>query len=129
MFVLAAPAWAGYDEGKAAFRRGDYATALRDWQSLAEQGDAAAQAGLASMYSMGQGVPKNPVVAMTWYMKAADGGNAAAQFNLGEGYRVGSGVPQDYILAHMWLNIAAATYGEGRLWGWAKHLQNSVELK
>ena len=37
---LTAPAWAGFDEGLAAYQRGDYATALREWRPLAEQGDA-----------------------------------------------------------------------------------------
>ncbi len=35
---LAAPAWAGFDEGVAAYNRGDYATALREWRPLAKQG-------------------------------------------------------------------------------------------
>ncbi len=30
LVVLAAPAWAGFDEGQAAYNRGDYATALRE---------------------------------------------------------------------------------------------------
>ncbi len=37
---LTAPAWAGFDEGVAAYQRGDYATALREWHPLAEQGGA-----------------------------------------------------------------------------------------
>ncbi len=41
--LLATPAWAGFDEGVAAYHRGDYATALREFRPLAEQGDAAAQ--------------------------------------------------------------------------------------
>ena len=40
---LAAPAWAGFDEGLAAYHRGDYATALREMRPLANQGDADAQ--------------------------------------------------------------------------------------
>ena len=43
MFGLAAPAWAGLDEGLAAYERGDYATAAREWRPLAEGGDAKAQ--------------------------------------------------------------------------------------
>ena len=35
---LAAPAWAGFGEGYAAHNRGDFATALREWRPLAEQG-------------------------------------------------------------------------------------------
>src|SRR5207237_9495276 len=36
---LAAPAWADYRAGMDAYGRGDYATALREWQPLAQQGD------------------------------------------------------------------------------------------
>ncbi len=43
LFGLAAPAWAGFDEGVAAHKRGDYATALSEWRPLAEQGHARAQ--------------------------------------------------------------------------------------
>ncbi len=43
LVVLAAPAWAGWDGGVAAYKRGDYATALREFRVLAEQGDAEAQ--------------------------------------------------------------------------------------
>ncbi len=35
---LTAPAWAGFDEGEEAYKRGDYATALREWRPLAERG-------------------------------------------------------------------------------------------
>ncbi len=40
---LTAPAWADYNAGVAAYKRGDYATALREWRPLAEQGNAGAQ--------------------------------------------------------------------------------------
>ncbi len=55
LVVLAAPAWAGYDEAKAAYKRGDYATALREWRPLAVQGDADAQYNLGFMYRKGLG--------------------------------------------------------------------------
>ncbi len=48
---LAAPAWAGLAEGAAAYDRGDYATALREFRPLAEQGLAVAQYNLGLMYS------------------------------------------------------------------------------
>ncbi len=32
---LTVPAWVGWDEGLAAYDRGDYATALREWRPLA----------------------------------------------------------------------------------------------
>ena len=34
---LAAPAWAGWDEGVAAYERGDYATALEEFIPLSER--------------------------------------------------------------------------------------------
>ena len=48
--MLATPAWAGFDESLAAAKRGDYATALREWRPLAKQGDADAQYNLGVMY-------------------------------------------------------------------------------
>ncbi len=55
LVVLAAPAWAGWDEGVAAHKRGDYVTALREFRVLAEQGTVKAQYNLALMYSNGRG--------------------------------------------------------------------------
>ena len=43
MLGLTAPAWAGLDEAAAAYKRGDYATAIRESRPLAKQGDAIAQ--------------------------------------------------------------------------------------
>ncbi len=95
LVVLAAPAWAGWDEGVAAHKRGDYATALREFRVLAEQGLADAQYRLAHMYKSGQGVPQDYAEAVRWYRKAADQGLAKAQNNLADMYYNGQGVPQD----------------------------------
>ena len=70
---LAMPAWGqDIDAGVAAVQRRDYVTALREWQPLAEQGDAKAQLNLGSMYSKGEaqfehsvGVTANDVVVFT----------------------------------------------------------------
>ena len=45
---------AGFDEGLAAYAKGNYQTAFKEWKPLAEQGDAAAQHNLALMYDNGQ---------------------------------------------------------------------------
>ncbi len=66
-----APAWAGLDEGVAAYKRGDYATALREWRPLAEQGNANAQLFLGLMYGNGRGVPQDYAQAHMWYDLAA----------------------------------------------------------
>lgn len=99
---------ADFDEGVAAYEKGDYATALREWQPLAEQGNAFAQFNLGAMYAKGQGVPQDDKAAAQWYRRAAEQGNARAQNNLGMMYIIGQGVLQDYAYAHMWANIAAS---------------------
>src|SRR5512141_852563 len=43
LVCLVVPAWADFEAGMDANTRGDYATALREWRPLAEQGDALAQ--------------------------------------------------------------------------------------
>jgi TPR repeat protein len=48
-------AWADYDDGKAAYDRGDYATAIKEWRPLAEQGDANAQINLGDIYLLAYG--------------------------------------------------------------------------
>ena len=45
-----------FQKGLAANNRGDYATAVKEWRPLAEQGVAAAQHNLGLMYVNGQGV-------------------------------------------------------------------------
>jgi TPR repeat protein len=99
--------WAGFDEGLAAAYAGDYATALREWRPLAEQGDASAQFNLGVMYYKGEGVLQDYKESVKWYRKAAEQGNADAQFNLGVMYYVGEGVPQDSKEAAMWYRKAA----------------------
>ena len=111
--ALSAPAWAGYYEGLAAYNRGDYETALREWRPLAEQGDATAQYNLGVMYDNGRGVARDYAEAVKWYRRAAEQGEAAAQFNLGFMYATGQGVAQDYVLAHLWYNLAASRLPPG----------------
>ena len=81
---FASPVAAGpFEDGNAAYDRKDYATALRFYRPLADQGHAEAQFNLGLMYSNGRGVPQDYAAAVSWYRKAADQGDAAAQFNLG----------------------------------------------
>ena len=72
-------AWADYADGWAAFQRGDYATALREWLPLAEQGDVDAQFILGYIYERGEGVPQNGAEAVKWYRKAAEQGDEDAK--------------------------------------------------
>jgi uncharacterized protein len=107
----AAPAVAGpFEDGWDAALRGDYATAIRLWRPLADQGDSIAQTNLGNIYACGAcAVPQDYAAAVSWYRKAGDQGNPIGQHFLGDMYVNGHGVPQDYVLAHMWFNLAAAT--------------------
>ncbi len=106
LLFSAGAAWADFDDGLAAFERGDYATALREWLPLAEQGDVSAQYFLGVMYSYGRGVPQNDAEAVKWYRKAAEQGFAQAQYNLGVMYYFGEGVSVNSIKAYMWWSLA-----------------------
>lgn len=100
--------WAGpFEDGVAASERGDFATALRIFHSLAVQGDAEAQFNLGVMYFDGKGVPQDYAEAAKWYRLAATQGNADAQFNLGTMYAKGQGVAQNYVRAHLWFSLSS----------------------
>lgn len=102
IICLAAPARADFKAGENAYHRGDYTTALREWQPLAMQGHAVAQYNLGLLYSNGQGVPKDDAQARQWYEKAAVQGHAIAQVNLGGLYDYGRGGLQDFKMAARW---------------------------
>lgn len=98
VLLLAAPVVYAhdYEEGLAAFKLGDYATALDAWRTAAWMGDARAQNNLAGMYDAGVGVPQDPTEAVRWYRRAGDQGLVWAQLNLAHMYREGLGVAQDH---------------------------------
>ena len=98
---------ADFQKGLIAYESGDYATALREWRPLAEQGNAGAQFNLGLMYDRGRGVPQNDETAVKWYRLSAEQGHAVAQYNLGVMYDNGKGVPQDDKTAVKWWTLAA----------------------
>ena len=78
-------AFAGpWEDGMAAYNRGDYTPAIRVFRVLAEQGNAKAQSVLGVMFRKGEGVPKNPVRAHMWFSFAAKRGEASARAELRE---------------------------------------------
>ncbi len=102
-----AQASAAMEEGVAAYQRGDYATAIREFKPLAEKGDPKAQFHLGEIYGQGRGVKRDLEKAARWYRQAAMQGHTAAQGILGGLYAAGLGVPRDFGLAYYWLIIAA----------------------
>ena len=95
------------DKGWEAHESKDYATALKEWRPLAEQGDAAAQTRLGHMYNYGYGVTEDGAEAVKWYRKAAEQGYAWGQISLGLQYADGDGVTKDYAETVKWFRKAA----------------------
>jgi hypothetical protein len=96
------------EDGQAAYNRGDYATALKLFRPLAEQGNADAQNNLGWLYEQGSGVKRDFKEAMKWYRSAAEQGSARAEYSLGVLYQRGSGVPKNLQDAMKWYRMAAA---------------------
>ena len=100
-------AYAGLDSGKAAYDRGDYAGAYKEFKPLAVRGDIDARFYLGVMYSLGRGVSRDYTQAMKWFRRAAERGDGEAQFELGSAYAEGQGAPRDYAEAVKWYRKAA----------------------
>jgi hypothetical protein len=98
---------ADYAKGFDAYSEGDYATALSEWQPLAEQGDRDGQFGLGLLYANGWGVDLNDDAALKWYRLAVEQGHAEAAYNLAVMCANGWGVPQSDDEAFKWYSIAA----------------------
>ncbi len=77
MTLLSAAVAGPFEDGVRAYKGGDYATALRLWRPLAEQGEAFAQYNLGNMYRNGRGVPRDYVQAHMWLNLAASGLSAS----------------------------------------------------
>ena len=108
LFVCLTPAVADFAAGLNAYQQGDYATAIKEWRPLAEQGSAAAQFNLGLMYQEGHGVPQDYGVAANWFARSAAQDYTKAQLNLGAMYGAGTGLRRDYVQAYKWLNLCAA---------------------
>ena len=86
LFLLRAPAaFAGpWEDGMAAYNRGDYVPAIRLFRPLAEQGNPKAQSVIGVMYRKGEGVAKSSARAFMWFSLAARRGDARAKAELQE---------------------------------------------
>ena len=82
-----------------AYDRANYATALKIWLPLAEQGDPEAQTYVGDIYEKGLGRSPDYAIAANWYQRAAEQSYASAQVSLGQLYERGLGVPKDMVAA------------------------------
>src|SRR5262245_32545655 len=89
------------------YDRSDYATALKVWLPLAQEGDKVAQSYVGEIYEKGLGVQPDYALASAWYRKASEQGYARAQINLGYLYEKGMGVEKDPTIALNWYRKAA----------------------
>lgn len=81
--LLSSAAGADVKAGVDAWARGDWATAVREWQQPAAAGDADAQFNLGQAYKLGRGVKMDMAQAEHWYALAAQQGHAQAEDNYG----------------------------------------------
>ena len=81
--LLSTAAGADVKAGVDAWARGDWATAVREWQQPASAGDADAQFNLGQAYKLGRGVPMDMAQAERWYALAAQQGHRQAEDNYG----------------------------------------------
>ena len=116
-FMCVAHALASMKDGYAAYESGDYKTALREFRSLAEHGDPAAQIAVGWLFDSGRGVAHDDTEAIRWYTMAAVQGCAVAQQYLGTMYASGSGVPRNFDAARKWFRAAADQGDAGGLYG------------
>ena len=72
-----------FDKGLAAYKAGNYTTAVEEWTPLAEQGVSKAQTNLGVMYENGQGLLQDNVMAHMWYNIGAANGNELGGTNRG----------------------------------------------
>jgi TPR repeat protein len=83
--VAHGPASAGpWEDGMAAYNRGDYMPAVQIFRPLAARGNARAQKLLGTMYRKGQGVARNSAHAFVWLSRAAARGDRKAKAELHE---------------------------------------------
>ena len=76
--LSSAPAWADVRAGVDAWSRGDYATAVREWEGPAAAGDPDAMFNLAQAYRLGRGASADAARAEALYARAAAAGHLQA---------------------------------------------------
>jgi len=108
VLLLPLPVSAGSLEGRLAYRKGEYAAALREF-GAAEQSGPVGTFFLALMYLRGEGVARDEARGLKLLRSSADEeGYSAARYLLGQRYFYGLGLPRDKDQAMSYLQSAAA---------------------
>jgi hypothetical protein len=110
---------ADYIDGLAAYVRGDFKTACREFQTLAEAGNVKAQIKLGEM-AVKEECGKENADAVKWFTMAAEQKSAEAMLNLGLMYSAGKGVTQSDTEAAKWYRLAAEQGNAAGQWMFGK---------
>ena len=95
-------------KGDNAYRRGDYAGAMVEWQQVAQAGDATASYRIGQLYRQGKGLRyRDFEKAVYWYQRAAGRGYVPAQYEVARLQFEGLMVPRDIDEMMYWLWRAA----------------------
>jgi len=97
-----------FEDGYAAYQRGNFYEARVIWEALAQDGDARALYNLGTLYAQGRGVPQNMVSARAFWEGAADEGHVGAMHNLALSLIADAGGHEE--------NLADAEYEEALNW-------------
>lgn len=105
-----------FDNGAAAFNKGNYTEAYPWYEKAAKKGHAGAMNDIGFLYEKGYGgLTQNYSKAAEWYQKAAEKEEVNAMNNLGLLYKNGTGVNQDFAKAMEWYQKAAEKGNAGAL--------------
>jgi TPR repeat protein len=127
LLLAAGSARADLFSGRDAFRRGDYATALKELTPEANKGNAEAMSILAKMYQGGFGVKKDIAKSAELFRQAAEKGDPDAAYSYGLARALGEGVDQDLKEGLKWLYIAGRM-GSDKAQTYLKTLKLPTEL-
>ena len=108
MLALSALSASAESEGDNAYRRGDFAGAMVEWQQVAQAGDATASYRIGQLYRRGEGLRyRDFEKAVYWYQRAAGRGHVPAQYEVARLQFEGLVVPRDIDEMMYWLWRAA----------------------
>lgn len=110
-FIGSNYAAADISAGQAAILKGNFTQAFKEFKEDADKGIPHAQAAVAVMLHIGQGVARDLPQALSWYRKAAEKGYEAGVANVGIMYYKGAGIPQNDVQAYAWLDLASHMRG------------------
>ena len=81
-----------FEAGFAAYQKGKFEDAAKEWLALAKEGHAKAQYILGILFDQGKGVVQDRSEAVKWWLKAAENDFQLAQHNLANAYISGDGI-------------------------------------